>query len=183
MSWVATYTGQVVDLANPQPESIKIEDIAHALSQICRYTGHTKEFYSVGYHTLLAYETAKKHGFDDRILLLILMHDFSEYVLNDISRPLKDLLPEYVILENRMMDCIYKAFDVEPPSDFEKEIVKNYDNFLLSNEIYRYMSKPELYNVPAFQVIRFENISNESVAQALEIEFKWVLAKYKEKAS
>ena len=183
MSWVATYTGQVVDLVNPQPESIKIEDIAHALSQICRYTGHTKEFYSVGYHTLLAYDLARKHGHSDRVLLLILMHDFSEYVLGDVSRPLKDLLPEYKVLEEKMMDCIYRAFDVAPPDMWENAIIKYYDNALLACEVYEYMANPELYGVGITDNVEFIKPSDNAVSTGLKSEFEIVLSRYKEKVS
>lgn len=183
MSWVATYTGEVVDLVNPQPESIKIEDIAHALSQICRYTGHTRFHYSVGYHTLLAYELAEEHGHSDRILLLILMHDFSEYVLGDVSRPLKELLPEYKILEERMMDCIYKAFDVEPPDFYEEYTVKQYDNFLLASEVHELMAKPELYEVTVSDPVSIYTPNNTVVSYNLKKEFNSVLSRYKKKVS
>jgi uncharacterized protein len=48
--YVVTVTGRVVHLLNPSVDEIDIYDIAHALSQICRYTGHTSEFYSVAQH-------------------------------------------------------------------------------------------------------------------------------------
>ena len=45
-AWIQTYTRKAFDVLNPDPELICIEDIAHALSNQCRFTGHTREFYS-----------------------------------------------------------------------------------------------------------------------------------------
>ena len=49
-SILATYTRKVFDLLNPKPEMVCIEDIAHSLAYQCRYTGHTRQFYSVAQH-------------------------------------------------------------------------------------------------------------------------------------
>ena len=48
--YITTYTGQHFEPTNPDPELIQIEDIAHALSMICRGNGHVKTFWSVGQH-------------------------------------------------------------------------------------------------------------------------------------
>ena len=50
--WIQTFTGKRMYPLDPKPEDICIEDIAHALSNICRFTGHTKKFYSVGEHSI-----------------------------------------------------------------------------------------------------------------------------------
>ena len=52
-TWIQTYTGRAFDLLDPRPEQIDPLDIAHALSQICRFTGHVREFYSVAQHSVL----------------------------------------------------------------------------------------------------------------------------------
>ena len=51
---IGTYTGGTFDILNPRVEDVRIEDIAHALSQQCRFTGHTRLFYSVAQHSFLA---------------------------------------------------------------------------------------------------------------------------------
>ena len=179
MSYVVTYTGRIVDLANPSPEQIHIDDISHALSQVNRYTGHTRVPYSVGYHTLLCHLEAVRRGESNRILLLLLMHDFSEYVLNDLSRPLKDLLPEYMVLEDNMMTTIYEAFNVSPPTVDELTVVKFYDNKLLSNEIGHYMASPELYSIKVNNDVFFiDNISPKVVAKELKDAFLRTLEIY-----
>ena len=50
--FITTYTGQHFEPTNPNPELIRIEDIAHALSMICRGNGHVKTFWSVGQHCI-----------------------------------------------------------------------------------------------------------------------------------
>jgi hypothetical protein len=52
-NWIQTYTGKAFEPLNPDASLICIEDIAHALSNICRYTGHVRQFYSVAQHSVL----------------------------------------------------------------------------------------------------------------------------------
>ncbi len=90
--WIQTHSGKAFDLSNPRPEMVCIEDIAHALAQINRYTGHAAWPYSVAQHSIMVAEivaaTAPELG------LPALMHDSPEYVLNDWSSPLKALTVE-----------------------------------------------------------------------------------------
>lgn len=102
---ILTYTGKYVHLVEPQVESIDIIDIAHALSHICRFTGHTSSFYSVASHCLWVSEHAP-----EELQLLGLLHDAAEAYLGDVSAPLKQLLPEYKALEHRMEEAIAKRF-------------------------------------------------------------------------
>ena len=52
-NWFQTKTGKLVDVQNPTPDIVDLEDIAHALSMTCRYAGHCREFYSVAEHSVL----------------------------------------------------------------------------------------------------------------------------------
>ena len=56
--WMQTATGGVFWPVDPRPEDVEIEDIAHALSLICRYCGHVREFYSVAQHSVLVARAA-----------------------------------------------------------------------------------------------------------------------------
>jgi len=85
---IATFTGKVFDLLNPKPEMVCIEDIAHSLAYQCRYTGHTKIFYSVAQHCVLMAENPDFPGDPMKKLL----HDADETYLGDIAKPWKDLL-------------------------------------------------------------------------------------------
>src|SRR6267378_1608096 len=96
-AWIVTYSGlQFYHLA-PTPEMVCIEDIAHALSQTCRWTGHTKFHYSVAQHSIYcSFLVPAEHA------LAALLHDASEAYLGDMNRPLKhytDAGPAYMKVE------------------------------------------------------------------------------------
>jgi len=110
---INTIGGQEIDLNNPRPSDIDLNDILHALSHINRYNGHTIQPYSVAQHTLamVMFMEAKKSRFAATQAALI--HDFPEYLLGDITTPLKRLLgPEYDALTMRLENAICKRFDV-----------------------------------------------------------------------
>ena len=83
-SGIITFTGKIIDPINPDPEDIDIRDIAHSLSQQCRFTGHTSEFYSVAEHSVLVSEAVPA-----RDAALGLMHDATEAYLADLAKPIK----------------------------------------------------------------------------------------------
>lgn len=82
-----TFSGKRISLYNPDPELICIEDIAHALSHICRFGGHAREFYSVAQHCCLVSYLAPAEW-----RLAALMHDATEAYLGDVIKPLKNIL-------------------------------------------------------------------------------------------
>ena len=73
--YIRTYTGVPIVPANPKPEDFRIEDIAHALSLICRGNGHVKTFWSVGEHCIACAKEAAARELPDRIVLACLLHD------------------------------------------------------------------------------------------------------------
>ncbi len=85
---IITYTGKVFNLLNPKPEMVCIEDIAHSLAYQCRYTGHTRQFYSVAQHCVLMAMNDDLPGDS----LVKLLHDADEAYIGDIARPWKNLL-------------------------------------------------------------------------------------------
>ena len=85
---IATYSGKSFDLLNPKPEMVCIEDIAHSLAYQCRYTGHTRQFYSVAQHCVLMAENEDLPGDP----LAKLLHDAAETYIGDIAKPWKSLL-------------------------------------------------------------------------------------------
>lgn len=122
--WIQTYTGRRVDPLNLQPSQVCLEDIAHALANKGRYTGHAKFFYSVGQHTLLG---AAQMPADFR--LAFLLHELSEVYLPDIAGPLKPFVQvdfsdddvsvavSWVALEEQHTKVMLKALglsEVEP---------------------------------------------------------------------
>jgi len=85
---IITYTGKKFDLLNPKPEQVCMEDIAHSLAYQCRYTGHTREFYSVAQHCVLMARNPNLPGNP----MAKLLHDAAEAYIGDIARPWKNLL-------------------------------------------------------------------------------------------
>ena len=127
-AWIETYTGKKFHLLDPQPDEIDIEDIAHALSNQCRYTGHTRRFFSVAEHSI--HVSLLSYNFK----LAGLMHDASEAYLSDISRPVKQLTPvgpPYYQVEDKMMTAIANKYGFEWPLPKE---VKTADNIMLFTE-------------------------------------------------
>ena len=87
VAYIVTYTGKVFEFLNPKPEMVCIEDIAHALANMCRYTGHVKQFYSVAQHCVLM-ANADLPGDP----LARLLHDSAETYIGDLASPWKGLL-------------------------------------------------------------------------------------------
>lgn len=83
-AWIQTFSKKKFYPLNPNPDDIVIEDIAHALSNLCRFAGHTRQFYSVAQHSVLV----SLHCHPDNALAGLL-HDASEAYLLDMPRPLK----------------------------------------------------------------------------------------------
>lgn len=102
MSSILTSTGIYFDFINPEFARFDIGEIAHALSHICRFTGHCREFYSVAQHSVLVSQVHPT--------LEALMHDASEAYLGDVSSPLKALLPCYREIEHRVERAIFRHF-------------------------------------------------------------------------
>jgi uncharacterized protein len=102
-------SGAWFDFLDPEASRFTIEDIAHGLGNTCRYSGQCSAFYSVAEHSLLVSEVAT--GFE----LEALMHDAAEAFLGDVTRPLKQLLPEYKRIEAEVERVIFRRFDLIHP--------------------------------------------------------------------
>ena len=144
MSWIQTFTGKKVELLDIRADDICIEDIAHSLAQLCRYTGHTKSFYSVAQHSLLA----SQHIRPD-LALLGLLHDAAEAYTQDIPRPFKmhlwfrdheDGLRMWSDIERRVECAVYEKFLTFHPLFSDREAVKQVDLLLLATEARDLMS-------------------------------------------
>jgi hypothetical protein len=110
---VETFSGAYVNVNRPDPDTIRLPDIAHALSNICRYGGHCKHFYSVAQHAVFCAERVKREGYGIKKQLAALHHDDAEAFLGDIPRPLKPLLgAAYKRLTDRMDVAIVRALEL-----------------------------------------------------------------------
>lgn len=133
-AWIQTYSGRRFTPTNPNPDAVVIQDIAHSLSMQCRFSGHTKKFYSVAQHSVLVSYTCNHED-----ALWGLLHDASEAYLVDVPRPLKrsGKFNAYLEFEQKVQAAICKRFGLtlnEPPS------VKRADMLLLATEARDLMS-------------------------------------------
>lgn len=123
-------SGAYIDLKDPSSEPVTIRVIAHALSHLCRYTGHTRRFYSVAEHCVRA-----SYIGDPRYALDILMHDAAEAFLGDVATPLKRQLSDYADLEHRFENIIAGKWGLRWLYDQEfKAAVKHADLVMLATE-------------------------------------------------
>lgn len=90
--YMETATGRSVYFLAPQQRQFCVEDIAHSLSHLCRFTGHTRVFYSVAEHSLNTVRFMAFNGSTPLSLLLGLLHDAAEAYIQDLSTPLKQAL-------------------------------------------------------------------------------------------
>lgn len=131
-SWIRTFKGKKFYPLDPAVEDIEIEDIAHALSNLCRFTGHCEAFYSVAEHSVRVARWLEENGHADQALVGLL-HDATEAYLNDVSTPIKltKTFYGYRAAEDRLWRAIARRFGV--PVEMET-IVKVADRVLLVTE-------------------------------------------------
>ena len=114
---IRTYLGVSFNVLEPREEDIHPLDIAKALSQQCRFTGHTKPPYSVAEHSILVATLSPT-----KWKLAALLHDAAEAYLMDLPTPIKNLpeMKPYRDMEDKLQRLIYKRFGVDseevPPS-------------------------------------------------------------------
>lgn len=127
--WIQTVTGRraSVEMA---VEDVSIEDIAHSLAHICRFAGHTREFYSVAQHSCLAYDLSD--GLDPVLRRNALLHDAAEAYTGDIPRPVKIAIgPRIKAIEGEFALKVAMRFGIVWPTP---EPVKEIDERLLFTE-------------------------------------------------
>lgn len=128
-AWQRMLSGRRLDLLDPSPLDVELEDIAHGLSRVARWNGQTSGAnpYSVAEHSLLV-ETLVcefKPNLDIRWRLAALLHDAPEYVVGDLISPFKAAVGlDYKALEHRLMSAVHLRFSLpaELPVAIEKLI-------------------------------------------------------------
>jgi 5'-deoxynucleotidase YfbR-like HD superfamily hydrolase len=125
--YIRVKSGKKFHVLSPKPCEIEISDIAHALSHLCRFTGHCSEFYSVAQHSCHVSDILP-----DDLKLIGLLHDASEAYCNDIASPLKKTLPQYIDVENNIQKVICRRFKLIYPYP---AAIKTADRVLLATEL------------------------------------------------
>ena len=166
MSYILTYKKKEFYPLEPKIEDIDIEDIAHALSLLCRANGHFKHFYSVGLHSINCAYEAQARGYSQNVVLGCLLHDGSEAYLADITRPVKKHLHKYLEIEDVLQSKIFEKWIPSLTEDEKKQIFEIDDAILyyefttlFGEKIFDYV--PKLKSKPRFEYIEFLNIENE----------------------
>jgi len=113
---ILIHSGVLFDVFNPKKEDINIIDIAHGLSNICRYGGHSPKFYSVAQHS-----------------------DSTETVVGDLPTPIKKNMPEYVKIEDNLMSIISEKFNLSFPLT---ENTHRVDRLILEFEYKNFFEEP-----------------------------------------
>lgn len=136
--YITTYTKVKFKPLEPVADDIRIEDIAHSLSMLCRANGHYESFYSVAAHSLNCYEEAIARRESPRVKMACLLHDATESYLSDITRPVKKNLEEYQRIEENLASVIYEKFLGSPLTEAERRMVEIIDNAMLYYEFYEF---------------------------------------------
>jgi len=119
-AWQRMLSGRRLDLIDPSPLDVEIEDIAHGLARVARWNGQTvgDHAFSVAQHSLMVEEIAAlldpELSLRDR--LMVLLHDAPEYVIGDMISPFKAVMGgEYKVIESRLQAAVHRRFGLPVP--------------------------------------------------------------------
>lgn len=136
--WICTFTGVAFYPMDPEPEEVRLEDIAHALALLCRFGGHCREFYSVAEHSVRGIRALRSAGHGAILQRAFLLHDASEAYLVDVPRPIKQYLPGYSDIEDEIHRTILLRFPLNArgykPTEKGWQVIKDMDNRMLATE-------------------------------------------------
>lgn len=137
--WIQTYSGLVFRPFDPDPASVRIGDISHALSNINRFNGHTRFPYSVAAHSIYVASRIGEMTAGElhrrelppsslrRLQLLGLLHDAAEAYFGDIVSPIKRHVSVFKTIEAKILAAIFEALNLEPPSVSEQLTLDEFD--------------------------------------------------------
>jgi hypothetical protein len=149
MSWLGTNSGKVIHLDVTDPEQITLDDIATGLSNVCRFNGQIKQFYSVAQHSMYVASLVP-----DRWKLQALMHDATEAYICDVPTPLKRELGEaYSKYEREIARAIGIKFNLE--LEHLADVVKQADRIMLVTEHHELQAQPADWGPDYENVLRY----------------------------
>jgi uncharacterized protein len=155
---ILIHSGILFDVFNPKKEDIHIIDIAHALSNLCRYGGHSPKFYSVAQHAVLC---SHQPGTPQE-QMEFLMHDASEAYLIDLPRPIKRNIAIYVEIEEKLLEVINSHYNLTYPLSARTHEV---DNLVLHYEYDNFYTNPN----PDFEFLTPEAAKAQFIARYNEL--------------
>jgi len=161
-SWALTKSGQKIVFLRPRPEEIHLDDIIHHLSHICRFTGATDYPYTVGQHSVLVGRLVKRMLDDEGVdwsvdywdqILAALLHDSEEFILNDLSSPLKACQQgRYQEIAIKLRQVIFSKFDID--WGYHNQIIKDADNTaILIERFYLMPDHSEWPKIPRSEMV------------------------------
>lgn len=163
--WIQTYTGKAFNFESPVPDMVCIEDVAHALAHINRFTGHLPVPYSVAQHSVLVSQQLPP----PELRLQGLLHDAHEAYVGDVSRPLKRMpgMEPYRALEQRVWYVVARALGVPPTLD---PAVKEADMRMLATEKLLFGQEFKTWDLPfkPYPIAIMPSAWDEAKAQFLE---------------
>jgi len=128
-AWQRMLSGRRLDLLEPSPLDVEIQDIAHGLARVARWNGQTsgENAFSVAQHSVIVWQifcqqNPKALPHDE---LITLLHDAPEYVIGDMISPFKAVLgDEYKHVEARLEEAVHRRYSLPPrtPPDLKKQI-------------------------------------------------------------
>ncbi|MEM7461846.1 MAG: HD family hydrolase [Pseudomonadota bacterium] len=142
-AWQRMLSGRVLDLIEPSPVDIEIEDIAHGLARVARWNGQTKgdHAFSVAQHSVAVLQVARLRQPDisKTQQMMTLLHDAPEYVIGDMISPFKAVLGDgYKSVENRLLTAIHLRFGLPAEATAtQKKDIKRADSIVAFHEATR----------------------------------------------
>jgi 5'-nucleotidase len=137
---ILTRSGRLLDLLNPDPNQIVIEDVGFGLARRCRFAAQCLRFYSVAEHSDHVARELAAQGAPPKIIRTGLFHDGAEYALGDWPTPLKRQSKEYLEIEKHFESVLAVRFDLEWDGDWPAE-VKRVDKAILVDEVMQNMPR------------------------------------------
>lgn len=170
-----TYSGKAVVLEALTVDMIEIEDIAHALSHLCRYNGHTRFHYSVAQHCCYVASFVENNAYK----LAALLHDAPEAYIGDVTHDLKNS-PEmrgYKTIEYRVERVIARKFGLNS-EDFDLPEIKTIDRRLAVTEKAQLFNYPIVWDHPEYQVPPVAVTISEWTPYEAKIQFMNMFKRY-----
>lgn len=158
-----TYTGIKFNILRPTVDMIEPEDIARGLAHKPHYSGFSPKFFSIAEHSLLVCEFYGMHNPIDYIgQLQALLHDASEAYTGDMIKPLKNLLPNFVLIENRIQSVVFTKYGIDQKK--RKSKIKEFDNHIQDIEADAFYHRDSLSLIGEYLVNKHINYLSPSDA-------------------